>query len=186
MSRFNFIKTHIEGVFIIEPKPIYDERGYFERYFCVEDFKEIGLNKVIAQINHSKTLGKGSIRGLHYQIPPFCETKIIRCLKGAIFDVAVDLRKNSSTFLQYVGVELNEKNNKYLYIPEGFAHGFQTLSDEVEILYLVTEKFTPNADSGLNPLDESIKIQWPLELGNISDKDKNALKISSNFKGVNI
>ncbi|TEY07364.1 dTDP-4-dehydrorhamnose 3,5-epimerase [Campylobacter sp. US25a] len=186
MSRFNFIKTHIDGVFIVEAKPIYDERGYFERYFCVEEFKKIGLNKPIVQINHSKTIGKGSIRGLHYQTPPFCETKIVRCLKGAIFDVAVDLRENSPTFLQYVGVELNEENAKYLYIPQGFAHGFQTLSDEVEILYLVTKEFNSSADNGINPFDEKINIKWHMPIGCISIKDQNLSKIDLLFKGIKL
>ncbi|HBK6304468.1 TPA: dTDP-4-dehydrorhamnose 3,5-epimerase [Campylobacter jejuni] len=156
MSRFNFMKACIEGVYIIEPKPICDERGYFERYFCANDFEEIGMKKPIIQINHSKTIGKGSIRGMHYQIPPFCETKIVRCLKGSILDVAIDIRKNSPTFLQYFSIELNEVNNKYLYIPEGFAHGFQVLSDEAEILYLVTQKFNSSADRGINPFDKAI------------------------------
>ncbi|HEE9005555.1 TPA: dTDP-4-dehydrorhamnose 3,5-epimerase, partial [Campylobacter jejuni] len=156
MSRFNFMKTCIEGVYIIKPKPICDERGYFERYFCTNDFEEIGMKKPIIQINHSKTIGKGSIRGMHYQIPPFCETKIVRCLKGSILDVAIDIRKNSPTFLQYFSIELNEVNNKYLYIPEGFAHGFQVLSDEAEILYLVTQEFNSSADRGINPFDKAI------------------------------
>ncbi|WP_075441665.1 dTDP-4-dehydrorhamnose 3,5-epimerase [Campylobacter coli] len=186
MSRFNFVKTHIEGVFIIEPKPIYDERGYFERYFCTKDFEEINLFKPIVQINHSKTIGKGSIRGIHYQTFPFCENKIPRCLKGAIFDVAVDLRKNSPTFLQYVGVELNEENNRSLFIPEGCAHAFQNLTQEAEILYQVTAPFNPEADSGFNPLDPRINIKWPLDIGVMSEKDKNAPFINGNFEGIKI
>ena len=162
MNRFNFTKTFLEGVFIVEPKPICDERGYFERYFCAQDFKEIGIHKPIMQINHSKTIGKGAVRGIHYQIPPFCETKIVRCLKGAIYDVAVDLRTDSPTFLQYFGTELNEENGKYLAIPNGVGHAFQTLSDETEILYLVTEYFNAEADRTLNALDSTINIKWQL------------------------
>ena len=108
MSRFVFTPTAINGVYIIEPKPIKDSRGYYERYFCVEDFKEIGLAKPIVQVNHSKTFIKGCVRGFHYQDPPYAEVKIIRCIKGAILDVALDIRKNSPTFLKYVSVELNE------------------------------------------------------------------------------
>ncbi|EAI1813093.1 dTDP-4-dehydrorhamnose 3,5-epimerase [Campylobacter jejuni] len=208
MSRFNFMKACIEGVYIIEPKPICDERGYFERYFCANDFEEIGMKKPIIQINHSKTIGKGSIRGMHYQIPPFCETKIVRCLKGSILDVAIDIRKNSPTFLQYFSIELNEVNNKYLYIPEGFAHGFQVLSDEAEILYLVTQEFNSSADRGINPFDKAIistnnfyqrnrhnvfenyegggGIKWPLEIGNISRKDLDRQYIDKNFIGIEI
>lgn len=184
MSRFTFTPTPLQGVYIVEPKPIKDDRGYFERYFCAQDFTEIGLQKPLVQINHSYTKGIGTIRGLHYQTRPYCETKIVRCLKGSIYDVAVDIRENSPTFLQYFGAELSEENGKYLYIPEGFAHGFQTLSDEAEILYLVTETFNPQADSGLNALDPVLSISWPLPLGHISDKDKNALFINQDFKGV--
>ncbi|AJD05241.1 dTDP-4-dehydrorhamnose 3,5-epimerase [Campylobacter lari] len=186
MSRFNFIKTHIEGVFIIEPKPIYDERGYFERYFCAKDFEEINLFKPIVQINHSKSTEQNTIRGIHYQTFPYCETKIVRCIKGSIFDVAVDLRENSPTFLQYVGIELNENNNRYLVIPEGCGHGFQTLKNDVEMLYLVTNFFNLEADSGFNPLDPKINIKWPLDIGMMSEKDKNAPFISEDFKGIKI
>ena len=184
MSRLNFISTPIKGLFIVEPKPIIDQRGFFERYFCSQDFAEIGLQKPIMQINRSYTKEIGSIRGLHYQTPPYCETKIMRCLKGGIYDVAVDIRKDSPTFLQYFGIELSEENGKYLYIPEGFAHGFQTLSDEAETLYLVTSPFNPQADSGLNALDPTLSISWPLPLGHISDKDKNAPLITQEFKGI--
>ncbi|STQ83764.1 dTDP-4-dehydrorhamnose 3,5-epimerase [Helicobacter fennelliae] len=184
MSRFTFTPTPLQSCFVIEPKPLRDERGYFERFFCTQDFEEIGLKKPIMQINHSKTIGKGSVRGLHYQTPPFCETKIVRCIKGAIYDVAVDLRKDSPTFLQYFGIELNETNAKYLYIPEGFAHGFQSLSDEVEIFYLATQAFCPEADSAINALDPTINIKWQFEITNISTKDKNAPCIDNNFKGL--
>lgn len=186
MSRFTFTPTPLEGVHIIEPKPIKDDRGYFERYFCAQDFAEIGLQKPIVQINHSYTKGIGSIRGLHYQTAPHCETKIVRCLKGSIYDVAVDIRKDSSTFLQYFGIELSEENGRYLYIPEGFAHGFQTLSDEVEMIYLVTVPFTPKADNVFNALDSQIGIDWKLPVGNMSEKDRNAPFVSQDFKGIKI
>lgn len=184
MSRFNFIKTDIDGVWIIETKPIIDHRGYFERHFCCNDFQEIGLNKPIVQINHSRTIGAGSIRGIHYQTAPFYEIKIVRCIKGAIYDVAVDLRKNSPTFLKHIAIELSERNFKMLYIPEGCGHGFQTLSDDAEVFYMVTESFNSKADSAINPLDSILSIEWPLALGCISEKDKNGLNISSDFKGI--
>lgn len=184
MNRFIFSSTPFHQLYVVESKPIKDTRGYFERYFCAKDFEEIGLTKPITQINHSYTIGKGSIRGLHYQTPPFAETKIIRCLKGAIYDVAVDIRKDSPTFLQYFGIELSETNNQYLYIPEGFAHGFQSLTESSEILYLVSEAFNPSADSGLNPLDPYINIKWPLPIGEISEKDKNAQPLTPTFKGI--
>lgn len=184
MSRFDFKPTTLKGVYTVAPKPIADSRGYFERYFCAEDFKEIGLKKPIAQMNHSKTLGKGSIRGLHYQIPPFGEVKIVRAIRGEIYDVAIDIRWQSPTFLHYFGTVLSEGNSEYLYIPEGFAHGFQTLSDEAEVLYLVTAPFNPQADRGLNPLDSKINIKWPEIVGNLSEKDRNAPMIDEKFLGV--
>lgn len=179
MSRFTFTPTPLQGVYVIEPKPIKDERGYFERYFCTQDFQEIGLQKPIVQINHSYTKGIGSIRGLHYQTPPYAETKIVRCLKGTIYDVAVDIREDSPTFLQYFGVELNEENGRYLYIPEGFAHGFQTLSEEAEIIYLMTEFFVEENYKTSNVFDKRVNINWPLPIGHISQKDIDA----PNFKG---
>ena len=185
MSRFSFAKTKIDGVYIIEAKPIHDERGYFERFFCANDFKEIGFDEKIAQINHSKTVVKGSIRGFHYQTPPFCEIKIVRCIKGAILDVALDIRKNSPTYLQYVSVELNEENNKYLYIPKGCAHGFQTLKENTELIYMVSEFYNIKADSVINPFDGSVGMKWPLELAEISQKDKEAPSIKdSKFEGL--
>lgn len=186
MNRFDFVQTPLKGVYIIKPQPIKDERGYFERYFCANDFAQIGLCKPIVQINHSVTKLKGSLRGLHFQNPPFMETKIVRCLRGEVYDVAVDLRADSQTFLQYFGTTLSEDNGAYLYIPEGFAHGFQTLSDNVEMLYLTTQAFEPNADRSINPLDKRINIPWPLEVSNISQKDKNAPMLAEHFHGINI
>lgn len=184
MCRFDFIPTPLKDCFVISPKPIKDERGYFERYFCANDFREIGFSKNIAQINHSQTALKGTIRGMHFQVPPFCETKIVRCLKGEIYDVALDLRENSPTFLQYFGVILSEQNSKYLFIPDGFAHGFQAISDDVEILYLCSEFFNGGADSVINPLDPKIAIKWKLTPTNLSQKDANAPFLGDNFAGL--
>ncbi|PAF41222.1 dTDP-4-dehydrorhamnose 3,5-epimerase [Helicobacter sp. 11S03491-1] len=186
MNRFEFSPTSFNNLYVISPQKIQDHRGYFERYFCSQDFQAIGLDKPIVQINHSLTQQKGSIRGLHYQKKPFCETKIIRCLRGKILDVALDIRKNSPTFLQYFAIELTQENSLYLYIPEGFAHGFQSLSDEAEILYLLTAPFSPQNDQTLNPLDPIINIQWQLKLTDISHKDKNANFIDCNFKGIEV
>lgn len=185
MSRFVFSSTPISGVYVIESKPIKDSRGYYERYFCIEDFKEIGLKKPIVQINHSKTFIKGCIRGFHYQNHPFAEVKIIRCLKGAIYDVAVDLRKDSPTFLKHFAIELNEYNNKYLYIPEGCGHAFQSLTAESELLYPVTEFYHPESEGSLNPLDKTIGVSWPLIPAGLSDKDLNAPCVDY-FKGLGV
>lgn len=184
MSRFTFVETGIKDLFIIEPKKIKDDRGYFERYFCKDDFKEIGLRKEIVQINHSLTKIRGSIRGMHFQLRPFSEVKIIRCIKGSIQDVAVDIRKDSPTFLKYFSITLSKVNSKYLYIPEGFAHGFQTLSDNAEVLYLTTAPFESSADMSINPLDITLNIKWNLDITNISPKDKNAPFIDDDFIGI--
>ena len=149
MSRFTFVETQIKDLFVIEPKQIRDERGYFERYFCKEDFKEIGLTKEIVQINHSLTTIKGSIRGLHFQTKPFSEIKIVRCISGSIQDVAVDLRKDSKTFLKYFTITLSKANNKYLYIPEGFAHGFLSLKNHTKVHYMQTNEYSKEHDCGI-------------------------------------
>ncbi|RDU61716.1 dTDP-4-dehydrorhamnose 3,5-epimerase [Helicobacter sp. MIT 14-3879] len=183
-QKFIFKETNLSGLFIIESKPIKDSRGYFERYFCASEFKAIGLNKPISQQSHSRSIGKGVIRGMHYQNNPFCEAKLVRCIRGSVYDVVVDIRRDSPTFLQHFSVELKEGNFLYLYVPEGFAHGFQTLSNECEILYSMNETFSPNFYKSLNPLDPKLCIKWPLKISNISDKDKNAAFIDNNFEGI--
>lgn len=184
MKRFSFLASNLHGVSVISPKPIRDDRGYFERFFCVDEFREIGLSKPLAQINHSFTKHKGSVRGMHFQNPPYSEIKIVRCLSGAIYDVVVDIRKDSPTFLQHFGVVLSKRNSRYLYVPEGFAHGFQTLTNNVEMLYLSTTPFEPSADNGLNPLDPALGIQWKMDITHISAKDKNAPYITPRFCGI--
>lgn len=185
MAKLNFTQTPLQGAFIIEPNPFVDQRGFFARIFCVEELKQYGLRCTIAQANHSKSIGRGTIRGLHYQLPPYAETKIIKCIKGRIFDVIVDVRKGSATFLQWFGVELSEENKKMLYVPEGFAHGFQALEEEVEIIYLVTNYYVPQAERGVRFNDQKIGIQWPItETVITSEKDRNIPLIDDEFKGV--
>ena len=140
-----FTSTKLSGAYIIELEPIRDERGFFVRMFCKNDFKQIGFGKEIVQINHSLTRKKGAVRGLHYQLPPACETKIIRCVHGAVFDVMIDIRAGSPTFLQWFGMELSESNMRMALIPEGFAHGFQTLAENAELLYHHTAFYSPRA-----------------------------------------
>jgi len=186
MNKFNVITEVFNGVKLIETNPIKDERGYFQRLFCLDELKEIGLSKNIVNINHSLTKRAGSIRGLHYQLQPFSETKIVKCIKGAILDVAIDIRKNSPTFLQYFATELTEKNNRILFIPEGFAHAFQSLTNDTEIIYFVTNYYSKKHESGLNPFDTRINIAWALECTDISEKDKNAKFIDNNFIGIDL
>ncbi len=185
-ARFDFEETPLKGLFVIKPKPICDERGYFERYFCAKEFKELGFNTPIAQINHTFAKGRGNTRGLHFQHPPFAEIKIIRCLRGKIYDIALDVRQNSPTFLQHYALELSEENSKYLYIPQGFAHGLQVLSDEAEFLYLSSNFYEFSAEVGLNVMDTCFKIKLPFEISEISAKDKNAAFIDENFRGVKL
>lgn len=182
MDRFSIENTSIEDVKVITPHQFKDNRGFYERFFCIDEFKKLGLDFNIVQINHSSSYQKGTVRGFHYQSTPYQETKIVRCIKGAIFDVALDIRPDSKTYLQYVAFELSERNNKYLVIPKGFAHAFQTLEDNSEILYMVDTPFAPEYELGLNPLDPKINVNWPLDISVISDKDKGRLYIGGTLK----
>lgn len=184
MDRFIVEKTSIEGVYVVEPQKIVDQRGFYERYFCCDEFKEIGFIDNVKQINHSMTKEKGVVRGFHYQQPPFCEMKLVRCLKGSIFDVALDVRKDSPTFLEHVSVELSEENSKYLLIPEGVAHAFQTLEPFSEILYIVNKKYAPNSDVALNPLDPKLKVNWPVDVNRELSKETNINYIDNTFEGI--
>lgn len=185
-KRFDFIGTGLQGLLEIRRKPISDDRGFFTRFFCGEEFRETGLDKNIAQVNHTLTKEKGAIRGMHFQYPPHTETKIVSCIKGEVLDVAVDLRKHSPTFLQWRAIILNAAQQNALYIPEGFAHGFQTLTTDCELLYLHTQFFTPGAEGALNALDPVLNINWPLAVTNMSERDKNHPMIDQNFNGVEL
>lgn len=167
----HFEETPLKDCFIIHFSPISDERGQFSRLFCENELHQIGFSKKIVQINHSINRKKGTIRGLHFQKPPFSETKIITCLRGKVIDVAVDLRKNSPTFLKIFSTELSPKADKAILIPEGFAHGFQTMMNNSEMLYLHTEFYNKEADSGLRYDDPALNIKWQLPPVSISQKD---------------
>jgi len=184
MDRFNIIEEPFEGLKILKLKPINDDRGFFQRLFCSEDFKELGLEKNIVNINHSLTKKKGMIRGLHFQHFPAKEIKIIKCIKGEILDVVVDIRKNSPTFLKSYSVELKEDNDLMIYVPEGFAHGFQSLKDNSEIIYFVTSSYSMKLESGLNPFDPRLGITWPLKCSYISEKDKKHPFLETDFIGI--
>jgi len=164
-------KTKIAGVTVIHSEPFKDNRGFFNRIFCQKELETVHPNIVIAQINHSMTKIKGSIRGMHFQYPPHAEMKIVRCIKGSIFDVAVDLRKGSPTFLQWHGEILSEVNMNALVIPEGCAHGFQSLEDNIEMIYMATSPYCKEAESGIRYDDPKVGIQWPLDRTVISEKD---------------
>lgn len=170
-ERFNFHPAPLEGIWRVTRKPIVDARGFFSRFYCAEAFAAIGLGMPLAQINHSLSRHCGTVRGMHFQHPPHGETKIVTCMAGRIFDVAVDLRHGSRTFLQWFGTELSAANQESLVIPPGFAHGFQTLEDDTEILYLVSAAYNAEAEDGLNPFDPALNIGWPLKASEISSRD---------------
>ncbi|TQV79468.1 dTDP-4-keto-6-deoxy-D-glucose epimerase [Exilibacterium tricleocarpae] len=182
--RFEFVSLSIPGLYRVIKKPQNDSRGFFCRSFCAEEFREIGLAESIAQINHTLTKKRGSIRGMHFQNPPHAEVKIISCIRGKIFDVVVDVRKNSPTYLHLHMELLGAEDNTCLYVPKGLAHGFQTLTDDCEMLYLHSQSYEKSAEGALNPMDPKLAIDWPLETSEISDRDRNHPMIDAGFKGV--
>ena len=185
MNRFNIRKLSLSGLIEIIQLPIIDNRGFFSRIYCQDIFKELSFCKSISQINHTFTAKSGTIRGMHYQLPPATETKMITCLKGKIYDVVIDIRKNSSTFLESFSIELSSELNNSLIIPKGFAHGFQTLVNDVELLYLHDTAYNKVLESGLNPNDTNLKIKWPMKASLISERDLNHPFVESiNFKGI--
>lgn len=167
-----FTETPLKGAFVIDLARIEDSRGFFARAFCQNEFKEHGLKPVIAQANIASNKKKGTLRGMHFQFPPAAETKLVRCTRGAILDIIVDLRPESPTFLQHVAVELNEDNQRALYVPERFAHGYQTLADNTDTSYQVGEFYAPAQESGLMYNDPRLALSWPLPIAVISEKDQ--------------
>jgi len=168
-----FKQTKLNGVYVIEPDIKEDNRGYFTRIFCQNELKENQLSFNIAQINRSLTKKRGTIRGLHYQKEPFSEDKIVQVLQGAVYDVALDLRKKFPNFGLWIGEKLSAENKKMLFIPKGFAHGFQTLTSDCEVLYLMSEFYSPEHASGVRFDDHLFKINWPIKNPILSEKDKN-------------
>ena len=179
-----FSQTFLAGSFLIEPNVFTDDRGWFARFYCKNDFKEIGHDKEWVQLNHSVTDKKGTIRGMHFQIEPFREIKMVKCIAGAVYDVIIDLRRDSSTFLKWFGAELSAKNKKMLYIPEGFAHGFQCLGDNCELIYHHSAFYIPGAEGGIRYDDPMIKIKWPLPVTLLSPRDATHPYLDENFKGI--
>lgn len=184
--RFDLINTTIEGLKVIQRKPICDDRGFLSRIYCQDDFKLMGVDKRIGQINQTLTKKKGAARGLHFQLPPYAETKIVSCIRGEIFDVAIDLRKGSPTFLKWHAEILSEVNKKSFLIPEGFAHGFQTLTDDCELLYLHTAPYSKEHERGLNLVDDKLGVAWPLTITDLSDRDRSHEMIKDNFEGMDL
>jgi dTDP-4-dehydrorhamnose 3,5-epimerase len=168
----HFTETPLIGAFVVELQPHKDDRGLFARTFCAREFGAQGLIETFVQCNTSWNTSKGTVRGLHYQLPPSSEAKLVRCTAGAMWDVIVDLRPASRTYLQHIGVELTAANRRALYIPEMFAHGFQTLEDGTEALYQMSEFYAPDLSTGIRYDDPKLGIKWPLAVASISDKDQ--------------
>jgi len=186
MPALHIMPTPIAGLHLIRREPAEDSRGYFERIFCEETLRELLSGKRIVQINHSFTHTKGAMRGMHFQYPPYTEIKIVSCLRGKVFDVAVDLRRGSSTFLHWHGEVLSQDNHNAFVIPEGCAHGFQTLTEDCAMLYLHTAAYHPDAEGGIHPLDTRVGIDWPLPVTELSRHDAAQTLLKKTFTGVRL
>jgi dTDP-4-dehydrorhamnose 3,5-epimerase len=167
-----FTETKLKGACLVDQERREDERGYFARTFCVREFEAHSLNPAFVQFSVSLSRQRGTVRGMHYQLPPACEAKLVRCTAGALYDVIVDLRPGSPTYLQHVGVELSARNGRALYIPEMFAHGFQTLEKDTEVFYQISAFYAPDKSIGIRHDDPKLGIRWPLEASVVSDKDR--------------
>lgn len=179
-----FNPTPLKGSYTVSLEPFTDDRGWFARYYNKQEFQGIHHEKEWVQMNHSVSYRKGTIRGMHFQLSPYKEIKMVRCIAGAVFDIIVDVRKDSPTFLKWFGVELSALNKTMLYIPEGFAHGFQCQTDNCELLYHHSEVYQPKAEAGIRFDDPLINITWPLPVSVISQRDATHPLLNENFKGV--
>jgi dTDP-4-dehydrorhamnose 3,5-epimerase len=166
-----FTETKLKGAYIIELKKLGDERGFFARAFCKKEYEEFNLPNNIVQINNSLSKDKGTLRGMHYQLAPKGEDKVVRCIKGSLYDVILDIRPDSETFGEWFGIELSAENRKMLFVPKGFAHGFITLEEDTEAFYLVTEYYSPEHERAIRWDDPKFGIEWPIKPLIISDKD---------------
>ena len=179
-------ETKLNGSFLIKRENYKDKRGSFDRIFCQTNLKNLLKTKNICQINRTFTKKEGTIRGLHFQYPPYAEAKIVSCLRGKVWDVAIDIRKGSPTFLKYHSVILSEENSESFFIPEGFAHGFQTLTNDCEMLYLHTADYNLESEGTINALDHRLKIKWPKIITDRSERDNNQPMLKENFLGIEI
>lgn len=184
MSRLTVNQLDLLGLKLITRTRLGDNRGFLARVFCAEELSTAGWRRPIAQINHTYTAKRGTVRGMHYQRPPNAEAKLVTCLHGQVWDVAIDLRAGSPTFLRWHAEHLSAENGHAMLIPEGFAHGFQALSDDVELLYCHSAPHTPESESGINPLDPMLAIAWPEPPGRLSYKDTQRAMLTADFQGV--
>ena len=184
MRRFEIIFTPLSDLVVVQRKAVEDERGFLSRLFCSEELQAHGWSGEVKQVNHTLTREAGVVRGMHYQIPPKAEAKLVSCIRGAVWDVALDLRKNSPTFLKWHAQEISAANKRALLIPPGFAHGFQSLTTDCELIYFHSEPYDEVLERGLVPVDPLLKIYWPLQISFMSQRDSNHLLLDENFQGV--
>ena len=183
-ARFDILDAPIAGLRLLERKPVRDNRGYLQRIYCSEELQLVLSERNIVQINHTVTLKRGTVRGMHFQQQPHGETKLVSCLRGEVFDVAVDVRHGSPTFLHWHAETLSADNFRTLVIPAGFAHGFQTLVDNCELLYLHTAAYQPGSEDGFNARDPTLEIRWPLPISDQSARDSSLPHVPEHFRGV--
>lgn len=186
MSRFTVTDLPLPGLKLIQRQRIGDTRGFLSRLYCAEELSAAGWRKPIAQLNHTYTAVQGTVRGMHFQRPPYAEMKLVSCVRGEVWDVAVDLRVDSPTYLRWHAERLSCDNLAALLLPEGFAHGFQSLGDGVELLYCHSAPYVPQAEAGLNPCDPALGITWPLPIAELSARDKVHPHISEIFEGIQL
>lgn len=186
MSQFDFHSTSIPDLRVVERRPRQDTRGFFERSFCQEAMSPVLHGKSIQQINRTLSQQEGTVRGLHFQYPPYAEIKLVSCIRGEVFDIAVDLRAESPTFLEWHGEVLSQSNCRSMVIPEGFAHGFQTLTDDCEMLYLHTAAYRPESQGVINAIDPRLSIDWPRKMSNRSERDTRQAMLTDDFMGIRL
>jgi dTDP-4-dehydrorhamnose 3,5-epimerase len=186
MSRFAVLDTPISGPKIIERFRHADERGFFSRMFCADELQTAGWSRPVAQINQTLTRRQGAVRGMHFQLPPDAEIKLVNCVRGRVFDVAVDLRQGSPTFLKWYGVELSPENGRALLVPEGFAHGFQALAPDCELIYFHSRAYQPVSEGALHPREPRVGVAWPLEITELSARDEGRPMLTSAFQGISV
>lgn len=186
MSRFTVTELPLAGLKLVTRQRQGDNRGFLSRLYCADELALAGWQKPILQVNHTITVMRGTVRGMHFQCPPHAEMKLVSCIRGEVWDVAVDVRTDSPTFLRWHAELLSADNGHALLIPEGFAHGFQALTDDVELLYCHSAAYSAAAEASLNPLDSRLTIAWPLPISELSDKDRSRPFIDQNFEGVQL
>lgn len=184
MSRFTVQGLPLRGAMLVQRTRVGDARGFLSRLFCAEELLAAGWSRPVAQINHTQTSRRGTVRGLHFQRAPHQEMKLVSCIRGEVWDVAIDLRPDSPTFLSWHAEHLSAENGRAMLIPEGFAHGFQSLTDQVELLYCHSESYAPQSEGGLNPRDPRLAIAWPLDIAEMSPRDASHPMITPQFQGL--